>query len=97
MVGSGNPSDVAEVNASLSRRYVDNTARPITAYEYRVIAYNSGPGEPSPYSNVTTGQGGKNDDSLGQRAALAETPRGQTSPSSVKPITRPARPITKVF
>lgn len=61
VVGGGNPSNVAEVNASLSRRYVDNTARPITAYQYRIIAYNSGPGEPSPYSNVTTGEGGKSD------------------------------------
>ena len=95
MVGSDNPSDVAEVNASLPRRYVDNTARPITAYQYRVIAYNSGPGEPSPYSNVTTGQGGKNDGSLGQRAASSGTPRCHRSPSSVKPITRPTRSITK--
>ena len=59
VVGSSNPSNVAEVNASLSRRYVDNTAQPITAYQYRIIAFNSGPGEPSPYSNVTTGEGGK--------------------------------------
>ena len=55
---SGNPSDIAEVNASLSLRYVDNTTQPVTTYQYRVIAYNSGPGEPSPYSNVTTGEGG---------------------------------------
>lgn len=59
VVGGGNPSNVAEVNASLSRRYVDNTARPITVYQYRIIAYNSGPGQPSPYNNVTTGQGGR--------------------------------------
>ena len=58
VVGGGNPSNVAEVNASLPRRYEDNTAQPVTDYQYRVIAYNSGPGEPSPYSNITTGEGG---------------------------------------
>ena len=61
---SGNPSDIAEVNASLSLRYVDNTAQPVTTYQYRVIAYNSGPGEPSPYSNVTTGEGGMGSNQL---------------------------------
>ena len=58
VVGDGNPSDVAEVNASLPLRYEDNTAQPVTNYQYRVIAYNSGPGEPSPYGNITTGEGG---------------------------------------
>lgn len=70
VLGSSNPSNVAEVNASLSRRYVDNTARPITTYQYRIIAYNSGPGEPSPYSNVTTGEGGKSDGSVRHRGGL---------------------------
>jgi len=93
VVGSDNPSNVAEVNATLSRRYVDNTARPITAYQYRIIAYNSGPGEPSPYSNVTTGEGGKTGGSVGQRAACAGTPSCQTSPSLDKPITRPTHAI----
>lgn len=58
VVGGGNPSDVAEVNASLPLRYEDNTAQPVTNYQYRVIAYNTGPGEPSPYGNITTGEGG---------------------------------------
>lgn len=93
VVRSDNPSDVAEVNASLPRRYVDNTARPITTYQYRIIAYNSGPGAPSPYSNVTTGEGGKTDSGLGQRVACAGTPSCQRSPSSDKPITRPTHLI----
>lgn len=87
VLGSSNPSNVAEVNASLSRRYVDNTARPITAYQYRIIAYNSGPGEPSPYSNVTTGEGGKSDGSVRHRVALAGTPSRET-----RPIARPTHP-----
>lgn len=58
LIAGGNPSVISEVNASLPRRYVDNTAQPVTAYQYRIIAFNSGPGDPSPYSNITTGQGG---------------------------------------
>ena len=87
-----NPSNVAEVSAFLTRRYVDNTTRPITAYQYRIIAYNSGPGEPSPYSSVTTDEGGKIDGSVGQRAAFAGTPSCETSPLSDKPTTRPTPP-----
>lgn len=59
LMSGGSPSVISEVNASLSLRYVDNTVQPLTAYQYRVIAFNSGPGDPSPYSNITTGQGGK--------------------------------------
>ena len=86
VVGSSNASNVAEVNTSLSRRYVDNTAQPITAYQYRIIAYNSGPGEPSPYSNVTTGEGGKTDGGARHRVAFTGTPSSEKSPSSDKPI-----------
>lgn len=53
----GNVGDVGEVNASV-RKYTDNTVRPVTAYAYRIIAYSAVRGEPSPYSNITTGQGG---------------------------------------
>ena len=58
LMGGGNPSVVSEVNASLPRRYVDNTVQPLTAYQYRIVAFNSEPGDPSPYGNITTGQGG---------------------------------------
>lgn len=59
LMSGGNPSVISEVNSSLARRHVDNTVQPLTAYQYRLIAFNSGPGDPSPYSNITTGQGGK--------------------------------------
>ena len=49
LMSGGNPSVISEVNATLWRRYVDNTVQPLTAYQYRLIAFNSGPGDPSPY------------------------------------------------
>ena len=81
MGAAGNPSDISEVNASLARRYVDNTAQPVTTYQYRIIAFNSGPGDPSPYSNVTTGEGGMLSTSFPGSTPLSRWRLGTEPPS----------------
>ncbi|XP_048585709.1 usherin isoform X2 [Nematostella vectensis] len=56
-VGDVSPTNITSINASLPREYVDTTASPVTTYQYRVVAFTTGGGTPSPYSNITTGEG----------------------------------------
>lgn len=56
--GEETPINIANVPASSPRVYVDYTAPPFTSLEYRVVAYTGRGGTPSPYSNISTGEGG---------------------------------------
>ena len=50
---------VAKVAANNSREYLDNSVVPCSRYDYRVIAFTKKGGAPSPWSNITTQEGGK--------------------------------------
>ena len=56
--GEALPVNVSQVDASQARQYTDNV-QPYTTYEYRIVAHTSAGGTPGPYSNITTGEGGK--------------------------------------
>lgn len=59
-VDQSNFSSVATVAANLSTQYKDDTVVPCFRYYYRVIAFTSaGSGTPSPWSNITTEEGGQ--------------------------------------
>lgn len=54
-----NISSVARISANSSTRYLDNGVIPCVRYYYRVIAFTkAGGGTPSPWSNITTREGG---------------------------------------
>ncbi|XP_066923568.1 usherin-like [Clytia hemisphaerica] len=53
---STTPTNVAKLNASFWNTYVDTTVVPYTLYQYRIVAYTSVGGTPSPYNSITTPQ-----------------------------------------
>lgn len=58
-IDQSNISIVAKLSANLSREYLDSDVVPCLKYFYRVIAFTkAGGGTPSPWSNITTLEGG---------------------------------------
>ena len=53
------PTNVVKLNASFWMIYNDRDVDPYTKYNYRIVAYTSAGGTPSPYSSVTTPQSRK--------------------------------------
>ncbi len=59
-IDPSNISSVAKVAANQSTEYLDSSVVPCLRYYYRVIAFtNAGGGTPSPWSNITTREGGE--------------------------------------
>ena len=59
-IDQSNISSVAKLAANLSTEYLDSSVVPCLRYHYRVIAFTkAGGGTPSPWSNITTQEGGE--------------------------------------
>jgi hypothetical protein len=58
-IDQSNISSVAKVPANQSAEYLDSSVVPCLRYYYRVIAFTKAGGTPSPWSNITTQEGGR--------------------------------------